>query len=258
MLVWFGKGLLGGVAKVGQAFQRLSETRTSHSDYPRQLYNINERVLLAKNIDNDTLAVSLEQAGIDFLKSRNLSTNHNDAALSRKDGDLVYCAGDPGCVYYMPLFSNITLAQYKNLFESYHHQTNSEKGFVGVRAMGLDKRSMGLDKHSMGLDKHSMGLDKFSLKQDAFSLGTNIGERGAPVGSVTKNSSLTGNESQVLHELFANKYPHTKAGLCTCTRRLPHGYLTVQHKNGKSYTYATLQCFGCKKGFQVPLRKLKK
>ena len=244
MLVWFGKGLLGGVAKVGQAFQRLSETRTSHSDYPRQLYNINERVLLAKNIDNDTLAVSLEQAGIDFLKSRNLSTNHNDAALSRKDGDLVYCAGDPGCVYYMPLFSNITLAQYKNLFKSYHHQTNSEKGFVGVRAMGLDK--------------HSMGIDKTSLKQDAFSLGTNIGERARPVGSVTKNNSLTGNESQVLHELFANKYTHTKAGLCTCTRRLPHGYLTVQHKNGKSYTYATLQCFGCKKGFQVPLRKLKK
>ena len=244
MLVWFGKGLLGGVAKVGQAFQRLSETRTSSVDYPRQLYNINERVLLAKNIDNDTLAVSLEQAGIDFLKSRNLSTNHNDAALSRKDGDLVYCAGDPGCVYYMPLFSNITLAQYKNLFKSYHHQTNSEKGFVGVRAMGLDK--------------HSMGIDKTSLKQDAFSLGTNIGERARPVGSVTKNSSLTGNESQVLHELFANKYPHTKAGLCTCTRRLPHGYLTVQHKNGKSYTYATLRCFGCKKAFQVPLRKLKK
>ena len=258
MLVWFRKGLLDGVAKVGGAFQRRAEIRMSHSDYPRQLYNHTEHVILANNIVSDVDAVALEQCGIDFIKSRDLSTNVNDAALSRKDNEEGYSALDPGCVYYIPLLPRISLSDYFLRFSSYYTQSQTAQGFVGARALGVDKFTLGLDKYTLGLDKFTQKEDKYTQGTDVYSMGILKENRGVKVGSVNKNNSLTDDESQLLHELFAKKFPQSKAGYCTCTRRLSHGSFCVHHKNGASYTYARLQCFGCKLGFKVPLKKFQK
>ena len=95
---------LRGAGKIGGAFARLSKTRMTSSQYPKEWFDTDSGQILATNIDSDQRAIALENAGITFMKDKRIGIKSNQAALPRKlsETETGYTVCDPGCIYYNP------------------------------------------------------------------------------------------------------------------------------------------------------------
>ena len=207
---------LRGAGKIGQAFARLSKTRMTSSQYPKEWFDTDSGQILATNIDSDQRAIALENAGITFMKdiSKRIGINSNQAALPRKLYETGYTVSDPGCIYYNPLIQGKTPEEFLSEYVSYYCSTKDG----GLRVKGTDAFSLGTDAFSLGTDAYSLGKDLYTLGKASEVSEENKSSRSKKGGSVPKDAQKTSLEKAKIIKAWCDEqvreYPNCPNAVC--------------------------------------------